>query len=204
MIVSISGNKGGVKKTTSALNIAQFFKPDYIIDLDIVNHSFTTLNRLRDDKFNVITFSDPKRLANFIIDNKDKNILIDCGGFDSDLSSISIKAANLVLIPTTEGTTDLSGLISINETLKRIDAKAMVFPNGEHHFKYIFKRLKDVVERLECLSMMPDNCRVPASGKVVKALEKGKSINEVDPDSDAAIAYSNINSFITGMKEAIQ
>ena len=183
MIIVIANNKGGAGKTTTAFNLAKILKPEYVVDLDF-QHSITALNDVKNANLNVMSFDGQRELATFLVTNKNQLIIVDCGGFDSDLSNIALAAADHILVPSRENTLDMKGLISTNETLRRINKKALVFSNDEHHFKKNHKTLQGLIERLDNLSLMSDRCRVPRG--------KGASNLIMDKNNTFLNAYKQI------------
>ena len=117
MIISLAHNKGGVGKTTTALNLIPVLKPDVIIDQD-AHSGLEVLNQLREQPFNVITCDNKKELINILkTSEQGKMILIDCGGFDSDLNRIAIAASDLIIVPANDDVTELIGLKSFDKVL---------------------------------------------------------------------------------------
>lgn len=132
MIITIAHHKGGVGKTTLSVNTAEELQPDLIIDLDIHN-SIAELNKLRAQPFNVEKLSseemDYKQSKATLIDllnqsEQGKTILVDCGGFDSGLTRIAIAAADLVITPANEDSTEFIGLKRFQKTLAELSVKA--------------------------------------------------------------------------------
>jgi chromosome partitioning protein len=122
MIIAIAHNKGGVGKTTLALNLAALLKPDIIIDQD-THQSLAIINNLRpaDKRLPITVCNDRSTLISYLKESeKGKKILIDCGGFDSDLNRLAVAAATAVLIPANDDTTELIGLRRFDTVLAEI------------------------------------------------------------------------------------
>lgn len=120
MIITIAHNKGGVGKTTLALNLASLLKPDVIVDQD-THQSLVILNRLRDEALPVVTCSSRTDLMAILRQSdQGKTILIDCGGFDSNVNRLAVAAADLVIVPANDDTTELIGLRHFNQVLAEL------------------------------------------------------------------------------------
>ncbi|SGZ07752.1 Putative uncharacterized protein [Moritella viscosa] len=124
MIIAIAHNKGGVGKTTLSLNIAAILKPDIIIDQD-THQSLVILNQLRDGTpLPVVTCNSRNKLIELLKKSNDnRHILIDCGGFDSDVNRLAVAAADMVIVPANDDTTELIGLRHFNQVLAEISAE---------------------------------------------------------------------------------
>ena len=103
-IITIAHQKGGVGKSTIALNLAVELSKKYnlkVIDLDY-QKSITIFNETRKEKklkpLNIIHIENQKELID-VLKNSNELILIDSGGFDSDLNRIAIIGADLVITP---------------------------------------------------------------------------------------------------------
>jgi chromosome partitioning protein len=194
MIITVTGQKGGTKKTTTALNIGQMLKADTIIDLE-TNGSIGVINNLRKEhKLNVVKYEDRRELANFLANVKaGDTVIVDCGGFDSDLVNIAIKAADRVIIPITEGITDRNGLVNTHIKLTNlgIERMAVVFPNGEHHAKKHFHDLTAIVHELPTMIFKPE-LAIPSCSYVKEALSQGLSIAEKNKHCNAFRAYKKL------------
>lgn len=125
-IIVIAHNKGGVGKTTSAMNLAGELKPALIIDLD-VHESLNVINKMRpDDKqLPVVVCKDKKQLLKVMSDADERglDIFIDCGGFDSDLTQTAISLADLLIVPANDTITERIGLLSFDALLGKLSKK---------------------------------------------------------------------------------
>jgi chromosome partitioning protein len=119
MIIVIAHNKGGVGKTTTALNLADSLAPAIVIDQD-THGMISILNNLRRDKtqLNIVKPASEQQLFDALSVNG--LVLVDCGGFDSDLNRMTIAAADLVIVPANDDIQELIGLQSFSETLTQI------------------------------------------------------------------------------------
>jgi len=116
MIVVVSNQKGGVGKSTIALNIAvlmQEYKSVQLIDLD-VQRTLSFANEMRknyDKALDVIQIESERHLKKLIKQDSDEQLLlVDSGGFDSELNRLAIRAADLIITPSSDKTFDLMAL----------------------------------------------------------------------------------------------
>lgn len=128
MIITVAHHKGGVGKTTVALNIAEELNPDFIIDLD-THESISVINEMRQEKLDVRSVelkANPKdELIKLIKESHNSNlILIDCGGFDSGLTRIAIAASDVLITPASDDLTEMIGLNRFQKTLEELSLKA--------------------------------------------------------------------------------
>ena len=114
-IITIAHQKGGVGKSTIALNMAVELSEKYnlkVIDLDY-QKSITIFNETRKEKklksLDIIHIETQKELISFLRNNNDM-ILIDSGGFDSDLNRIAIIGADLIITPVSNNLIEIYGL----------------------------------------------------------------------------------------------
>lgn len=115
MIALYSHQKGGVGKSTVAINHA-YFKKCPIIDLDSQNSSML-FNQLRNiqNRENVECYApDTIEEFNSIIkeykENKDNLIIIDSGGYDSEINRLALINADIVITPVGASQIELFGL----------------------------------------------------------------------------------------------
>ncbi len=135
MIISIAHHKGGVGKTTLALNLAATLKPEVIIDLDM-HDTLTTLNQLRDIPLPLVK-CDSKNFIEVL--DQDKLILIDCGGYDGEIIQKAIALSDLVIVPVNDEINELIGVAKFDHLLADLSAQigspinAFILPYRIHH-----------------------------------------------------------------------
>ena len=115
MIINVAHTKGGVGKTTIAVNLAIEMKAD-LFDLDNQNSSYNfSLIAPRERATHFIKDrSLLKKIIRTYKDNPDKNIVIDSGGYDSDVSREIILNSNIIITPITVSQTEIDGLLKFN------------------------------------------------------------------------------------------
>ena len=144
MIIVLAHNKGGVGKTTTALNLTEILKPDIVIDQD-AHSNLVTLNSFREPsaQFNVLSGLSKNELIEQLKQSEQgKLILVDCGGFDSELNRIAVALSDLVIVPANDDITEVIGLKSFDKTLKEISAEMGVNINGRVLFTRVHPRRK--------------------------------------------------------------
>ncbi|MDF5637545.1 ParA family protein, partial [Vibrio parahaemolyticus] len=133
--VVIANSKGGSGKTTISLNLIQHLKPSYIIDAD-AHLGISNLMRLTETPTAVKVPKSKKDIVTWM--KADKGLLVDCGGFDSDLTRAAIGEADVIITPTNDDPTEQFALMKFNDVLKVIskqkgkEVKAQVLLNRVH------------------------------------------------------------------------
>lgn len=117
---AIAHNKGGAGKTTSTVHILPELKPDVVIDLD-VHKGISIINKFRPDdmKWPVRVITDKRELLSTLqeLDESGQTVLIDCGGFDADITRAAVAVADVVIVPANDSMTELLGLSTFDHTL---------------------------------------------------------------------------------------
>jgi len=127
MIIVVSNQKGGVGKSTIALNIAvqmQEHKSVQLIDLDIQRTlSFANeMRKVHGKELDVVQVENERQLKKIIkYDNDEQLLLIDSGGFDSDLNRLAIREADLIITPASDKTFDLMALKRYEMVLEQLN-----------------------------------------------------------------------------------
>ena len=148
MIIVLAHNKGGVGKTTTALNLTEILEPDIVIDQD-AHSNLVTLNSFRADneQLNVLSgLSKNELIAQLQQSEQGKLILVDCGGFDSELNRIAVALSDLVIVPANDDITEVIGLKSFDETLKQISSDMGEPVNGRVLFTRVHQSSKKFEE----------------------------------------------------------
>jgi chromosome partitioning protein len=156
-VITVAHQKGGVGKSTIACNLAVELAKNYklnVVDLDM-QKSLTYFNAKRGKlgmpTFNIINVQDINELKKCITGN-DGLLLIDVGGFDSDLNRIAIFAADKLITPVSDSEMELVGLLSFRKILqeikvKRPDLLCNIVVNRAHPLAN--KSLQDVYDFIE-------------------------------------------------------
>lgn len=113
-----------VGKTTSSVNIVGEMKSD-TVDLDTHTGLSIILGLRPEGK--EISVKVPKTVDELIeimtpYKNSDKTLLIDCGGFDSDLTRTAIAFADCVIVPSKDSLTERIGLMHFDGVLDEISS----------------------------------------------------------------------------------
>lgn len=183
MIISIAHSKGGVGKSTTAMNLAAVLKPDLIIDQDL-HFGLSILNDYRESPFNVITIENTEALTKAISEAYENNfnVIIDCGGFDSDINRRAIALSDLVIVPANDSATEVVGLKTFDRVLNEIcetfdieiNAKALLTrtnPNRKH-----YQDIEAFVNKSKRIELL--GSRLPARSDYDKALSAGLGVVE--------------------------
>ncbi|MBP7251346.1 MAG: ParA family protein [Aliarcobacter sp.] len=136
MILLYSHQKGGVGKSTLAINHA-YFKGCSIIDLDSQNSSmlFNQLRKMNDMKsiecFTADTVDEFKELVKDYKSNKENMIIIDSGGYDSEINRLALISADIIITPVGASQIELFGLQKFRNILN--DASDATGTNVKTH-----------------------------------------------------------------------
>lgn len=115
MIVLYSHQKGGVGKSTLAINHA-YNKKCSIIDLDSQNSSmlFNQLrnmqNRESNDCYTASSINEFNEMIKEYKSNKDNLLIIDSGGYDSEINRLALVSADIIITPVGASQIELFGL----------------------------------------------------------------------------------------------
>lgn len=185
MIIAFACSKGGVGKTTATVQLAGEIKPDLIIDQD-AHEGITWINNRRpaDSRWNVVSRLSKEELINHInmARSSKKLVIIDCGGFDSELTRIAIAASDMTICPLNDDITEQIGMVRFNGIMADISKKA-----GTHITAHVimtrtnpsrknFTAIREAVESLDHLTMMES--RLSKRADFPTQMESGLGITE--------------------------
>ena len=201
-IITIAHQKGGVGKSTVAINLATELNKKHnlkVIDLDY-QKSITIFNETRKEKglkpLDIIQIDTQNELINFLKQTDDL-VLIDSGGFDSDLNRIAIIGADLIITPLSNNLIEIYGLEAFKKILKELkelepNIKSHVLLNNVNpQAKKSIKELQEYIKsNNEYFELFDTVFRRRAD--FAKSFEEGKSVIEIDKKSKASKELKNL------------
>ena len=199
-VIVIAHQKGGVGKSTIASNLAVELSKKYsisILDLDM-QKSLSYFNTLRkdSDKIEVLHIKNFDEFQK-IVNCNNKILLIDVGGFDSDLNRAAILSADIILTPVSDSAIELVGLLSFKRILSEVrkhrsDLQAHILLNRIHtSASTSLNQIREFIENNNEFKLLDSIIRDRVEYK--KAFESGLSVNEYSKTGKAA---SEINKLI--------
>lgn len=148
MIITIAHTKGGVGKSTLAWHLAHSFKEHAdVIDLDF-QQTIHYLNLMSNGTLTVIQPHTSSELIEILkAVPSDKVVIIDVGGFDSDINRTALTYSDKILIPISDSITEVLGFHTFKSILSEIgsDAEAYMVFNNIHPLTRNFDTIKEAI-----------------------------------------------------------
>ncbi len=172
----IANEKGGAGKSTMALNLIGHLSPSLIVDADI-HMGISKLLQLSDTQIKIIRPASPLDLS---ILKTTECAVIDCGGFDSDITRRALELADVIITPSSDDPQDQFALVAFNEVLAFLSVKnkrrmvAHVVINRVHPSRQKFDVMKELVDGLSHMNLLP--VVIPASAQIPKAAFLGRGV----------------------------
>jgi len=194
-VLTIAHQKGGVGKSTIAINLAVELSKGYpttIIDLDY-QKSLTIFNETRKEigllSLNIRTTSTKEELMD-TIESSEGLVLIDSGGFDSDLNRLALLGSDLIITPLSNNLIEIYGLETFKKILQELSSikklQAHVLLNNIHpQTKKAIEELKEYTRQNEEYFQLLSSI-IRRRNDFVLSFESGKSVVEIDPISKAS------------------
>lgn len=207
MIINVAHTKGGVGKTTISVNLAIEMKAD-LFDLDNQNSSYN-FSLIRPAERATHFYKDKRRLPEIISTYKDdpeKHIIVDSGGYDSDVSRKIILNSNVIITPITVSQTEIDGLLKFNteniETALSYNnqIKPYILLNKIHHYdaadaEDLKTFIQGAIPAYKILSTT-----LGARKEYKKAFSEGKSVTE---NNRRSMASKEIQDLVRELKTII-
>lgn len=200
MIISIAHSKGGCGKSLLTLNLAPLIKDLVLIDLD-TQKSITQINQVRDKKHQIRSATTEQDFFNIIDSNESKNILIDCGGIDSDLNRLAVVNSDILIVPVKDNSFEILAFMRYIRVLDKLtkknqNLKVIALINNVHHSLNDFKRLKELISKTEYISLAKTIIRQRAD--YANFLEEGSTVVEKSQDTKAKQEIKSLYQEIKG------
>jgi chromosome partitioning protein len=208
VIINLSHYKGGVGKTTLATNLAIALGAS-ILDLD-GQQSSVLFNRLRAKNghkpiecFTAESVEDMKVIFRQFTVNK--MLIIDSGGYDSDINRFAMLSADMLITPVSPSQVEIFGLQKYEIVLKQISEKYgrqfktnVVINNADVRSKGAIMQLKKFISIRSSFDLFSTIINSRADYK--KAYGEGVSVVELDANSKAT---DEINSFVREIRKEL-
>ena len=192
MIITVAHSKGGVGKSLLAWHLAIGFKVP-IIDLDFQKTLVYTNNLRKANGFKKLELIQPETPEAFIelMDEwpEDKNIIIDVGGFDSNLNRAAIYISDIIITPAVDRVTEMAGLYKFHQIIEELSTKmkvnieAEILLNDVSPTQKDFTVIEDLVDNLKHFKLM--DTIIAHRADFYKTMEEGRGVTEIDGKSKA-------------------
>ncbi len=187
MIITVAHSKGGVGKSLLSWHLAIALKVP-IVDLDFQKTLVYTNNIRIANKHKSLEIIHPASVSEFIglFDSweDDKNIIIDVGGFDSNMNRMALYVSDLVITPAVDRITEIAGLSKFHQIITelsdkmQVDIKAHVLLNDVNPIAKDFSVMEDLIDNYEHFELM--NTIVAHRADFFKTMEEGLGVTELD------------------------
>lgn len=186
MIITIAHSKGGVGKSLLAWHLAIGMKVP-IIDLDFQRTLVYTNNLRKANGKQELKIIQPESPEDFIsfVDNwsEEKDIIIDVGGFDSNLNRVALYISDLIITPAVDRVTEMAGLYKFHQIVDELSEKmqtnitASILLNDVSPSAKDFSIMEDLVENLKHFELM--DTVISHRADFYKSMEEGKGVTEI-------------------------
>ena len=192
MIITVAHSKGGVGKSLLAWHLAIGMKTP-IVDLDFQKTLVYTNNLRKANGYKKLQIIQPETPETFIklMDEwpDDKHIIIDVGGFDSNLNRAAIYISDIIITPAVDRVTEMAGLYKFHQIIEELSQKmktniiADILLNDVSPTSKDFSVMEDLVDNLKHFNIM--DTIVAHRADFYKTMEEGRGVTELKGSSKA-------------------
>lgn len=179
-IIVLCSVKGGVGKTTLAYNLAVEMKPHRVFDQDL-HTGLRIISLMRDEPlpFALDHYHSSAEMLDALQEASEKgeDVIVDVGGFDSDIARAVCAVADLIITPSNDTPTDKIGLARFDMMLSEVSQtvgrhlKAHVLICKAHPTQKHFTKITEALAQGQHLTRMnsvityrPDHYRTHENG----------------------------------------
>jgi len=120
---------------------------------------------------------------------EEKHLIIDVGGFDSNLNRTAIFISDLIITPAVDRVTEIAGLYKFHQIIEElsekmdVDIQADVLLNDVSPSARDFSVIEEMIESLDHFQLM--DAVVAHRADFYRTMEEGKGITELTKESKA-------------------
>ena len=192
MIITVAHSKGGVGKSLLAWHLAIGMKTP-IVDLDF-QKTLVYTNSLRKanghKKLKIIQPETPEAFIKLMDEwPENKHIIIDVGGFDSNLNRAAIYISDIIITPAVDRVTEMAGLYKFHQIIEELSLKmktditADILLNDVSPASKDFTVMEELVSNLKYFELM--NTVIAHRADFYKTMEEGRGVTEIEGKSKA-------------------
>ena len=199
MIITIAHSKGGVGKSLLAWHLAIGLDAP-IVDLDFQKTLVYTNKIRQSNNYEALEIIQPDSPEDFIslMDNweEGKNIIIDVGGFDSNLNRVAIYISDMIITPAVDRITEMAGLYKFHQIIEELsikmesEIKADILLNDVSPSSKDFSVIEELVDSLKHFNLM--NTVIAHRADFYKTMEEGKGVTQLKVKSKAKDEIMNL------------
>jgi len=199
MIITVAHSKGGVGKSLLAWHLAIGLKAP-IVDLDFQKTLVYTNSLRKANGYKKLDIIQPETPEAFIelMDEwpEDKHIIIDVGGFDSNLNRAAIYISDIIITPAVDRVTEMAGLYKFHQIIEELstkmktDIQADILLNDVSPTQKDFSVIEDLVDNLKHFNLM--DTIIAHRADFYKTMEEGRGVTEIEGKSKAKIELKKL------------
>jgi len=186
MIITVAHSKGGVGKSLLAWHMALAMKIP-IVDLDfqktlVYTNSLRSANKKK--PLEIIQPESPEAFIELMDEWPDeKHIIIDVGGFDSNLNRVALYISDIIITPAVDRVTEMAGLHKFHQIIEELSEKmetrieANVLLNDISPSAKDFSIIEGLVDSLNHFKLMQS--KVAHRADFYKTMEEGSGVSEL-------------------------